>query len=203
MHYHGARLKSWSTCVPCSVARGCLGARSVSSHGVWHGLSSPVLASGSGSGMRAVSSLHHAIGFGCTRSMFSTVDPLPKGACTVSFKFHLFARRLVSLNCIGIRWGNLLSFATTKDGNSVYFDLNNEAFDIPAPGGYSSGWHQVTVSFDSATGVVQAYFNGQLGVNRTGFKIGKSMAATLGPGLFLFFAAPTRAGQLVALVALT
>jgi hypothetical protein len=119
--------------------------------------------------------------------MFSTIDALPKGALTVSFKFHLFARRLVSsLNCIGIRWGNLLSFATTKDGNSVYFDLNNEAFDLPANGGYSSGWHQVTVSFDSATGIVQAYFNGQLGVNRTGFKIGKSMAATLGPGLLLF-----------------
>jgi hypothetical protein len=122
--------------------------------------------------------------------MFSAVDALPKGALTVSFKFQLFARRLVSsLNCIGIRKGNLLSFATTKEGNSVHVNLNNEAFDLPAPGSYSSGWHQVTVSFDSATGVVQAYFNGQLGVNRTGFKIGKSMAATLGPGL-LFFCCP-------------
>ena len=150
----------------------------------------PGAASCSGSGMRAGSSFYRTIGLGCSRSMFSAVDALPKGALTVSFKFHLLARRLVSsLNLIGIKSGNLLSFATTKDGNSVYFDLNNEAFDLPASGGYSSGWHQVTVSFDSATGVVQAYFNGRLGVNRTGFRIGKPVAATLGPGL-LFFCCP-------------
>ena len=152
-----------------------------------------MLASCNSSGMRAVPSLYHAIGFGCARSMFSTVDALPKGALTVSFKFQLFARRLVSsLNLIGIKSGNLLSFATTKDGNSVYFDLSNEAFDLPANGGYSSGWHQVTVSFDSATGVVQAYFNGRLGVNRTGFRIGKPVAATLGPGLLLFCSPDSR-----------
>ena len=105
---------------------------------------------------------------------------------TVSFKFRLFARRVVSgTNCIGIRSGNLLSFATTTDGHAVYFDLDNQGFDIPAPGGYSesSGWHAVMVSFDSATGVLQAYFDGQLGVNKTGFKQGKSSAGTFGPGL--------------------
>jgi hypothetical protein len=105
---------------------------------------------------------------------------------TVSFKFRLFARRVVSgTNCIGIRSGNLLSFATTTDGQAVYFDLDNQGFDIPAPGGYSesSGWHAVMVSFDSATGVLQAYFDGQLGVNKTGFKQGKSSAGTFGPGL--------------------
>ena len=118
--------------------------------------------------------------------MFSAADVLPKGAFTVSFRFSLFARRQANgLNCLGIRSGNLLSFATTADGNSVYFDIFNEAFNLPAPGGYASGWHQVTVSFDSATGVVQAYFDGQLGLNRTGFKRGKPLAGTFGPGICL------------------
>ena len=80
----------------------------------------PGAASCSGSVMRAVSSFYRTIGLGCSRSMFSAVDALPKGALTVSFKFHLLDRRLVSsLNCIGIKSGNLLSFATTKEGNSV------------------------------------------------------------------------------------
>ena len=118
--------------------------------------------------------------------MFAAADVLPKGAFTVSFRFRLFARRQASgLNCLGVRSGNLLSFATTTDGNSVYFDIYNEAFSLPAPGGYASGWHQVTVSFDSATGVVQAYFDGQLGLNRTGFKRGNPLAGTFGPGICL------------------
>jgi hypothetical protein len=115
--------------------------------------------------------------------MFSADDDLPKGSLTVSFKFRLFARRLVTgLNSIAIRSANLLYFGTTTAGNTVYFDLFNEGIDLPAPGGYASGWHQVTVSFDSTAGVLQAYFDGQLGVNRTGFKRGKTLAATLGPG---------------------
>ncbi len=115
--------------------------------------------------------------------MFATADALPKGSLTVSFKFRLFARRQVhGVNCVGIRSANLLSFGTTTGGNAVYFDLDNEGFDIPAPGGYASGWHQVTVSFDSATGVLQAYFDGQLGVNKTGVKQGKPLAGTFGPG---------------------
>ena len=115
--------------------------------------------------------------------MFSAADALPKGGMTVSFKFCLFARRLPkSLATIGIKSANLLSFTTTPTGNAVYFDLDNDGFDIPAPGGYSSGWHQVTVSFDSATGVLQAYFDGHLGVNKTGFRQGKSSTGTFGPG---------------------
>ena len=115
--------------------------------------------------------------------MFSAADALPKGGMTVSFKFCLFARRFPkSTASIGIKSANKLSFSTTQTGNAVYFDLDNEAFDIPAPGGYSSGWHQVMVSFDSVTGVLQAYFDGQLGVNKTGFKQGKSLAGTFGPG---------------------
>ena len=116
--------------------------------------------------------------------MFSSADALPKGAFTVSFKFHLFARRQRKAICsLGIRYANLLSFGTTPGGDALYFDIDNEALDLPAPGGYSSGWHQVTVSFDSATGVLQAYFDGQLGLNKTGFKQGKSLAGTFGPGL--------------------
>jgi hypothetical protein len=119
----------------------------------------------------------------CCRSMFSAADPLPAGSLTLSFKFRLFARRLASgVNAIGPKSSNLLSFGTTQTGETLYFDLLNEAFDLPAPGGYSSGWHQVIVSFDSATGVLQAYFDGQLGVNKTGFKQGKHLAGTFGPG---------------------
>jgi hypothetical protein len=115
--------------------------------------------------------------------MFRAADALPKGSLTVAFKFRVFARRQVNaVNVIGIKSANLLSFGTTAAGNSVYFDLMNEAFDLPAPGGYASGWHQVTVSFDSATGVLQGYFDGQLGVNKTGVKQGKALAGTLGPG---------------------
>ena len=115
--------------------------------------------------------------------MFSAADALPKGNLTVSFKFRVLARRQVTaVNVIGIKSANLLSFGTNPDGNSVYFDLMNEGFDLPAPGGYASGWHQVVVSFDSATGALQAYFDGQLGVNKTGFKQGKHLAGTFGPG---------------------
>jgi hypothetical protein len=114
------------------------------------------------------------------RSVFSG-DALPKGAMTVSFKFCLFARRVLRAP-IGIRYNNKLSFMTTETGNAVYFDFDDESVDLPAPGGYSSGWHQVIVSFDSATGVLQAYFDGQLGVDKTGFKQGKSSAGTFGPG---------------------
>jgi hypothetical protein len=115
--------------------------------------------------------------------MFSAADALPKGNLTVSFKFRVFARRQVNaVNVIGIKSANLLSFGTNPDGNSVYFDLMNEGFDLPAPGGYASGWHQVVVSFDSATGALQAYFDGQLGVNKTGVRQGKSLAGTFGPG---------------------
>ena len=114
--------------------------------------------------------------------MFSAADTLPKGSLTVSFKFRLFGRRLAGLGCIGIKAANLLSFATTASGNTVYLDFDNEALDIPAPGGYSTGWHQLLVAFDSATGILQAYFDGQLGVNRTEFKQGKSLAGTFGPG---------------------
>lgn len=118
------------------------------------------------------------------RSMFSAADSLPKGSLTVSFKFCLFTRRLSEANAIGLKAANLLSFGTTAAGDSVYFDFDNKGFYLPAPGGYASGWHQVSVSFDSATGELLAYFDGKLGVNRTGVSQGKSLAGTFGPGFY-------------------
>ncbi len=118
--------------------------------------------------------------------MFSAVDALPKGSLTISFKFRLFARRLPNgVNVVAVKFANLLAFSSTATGKAMACELDNEGFDLPTPGGYSSGWHRVMVSFDSVTGALQAYFDGQLGVNKTGFKRGKSLAGTFGPGSFL------------------
>ena len=116
------------------------------------------------------------------RSMFSAADPLPKGSLTVSFKFRVFARRLSAGTSFGVKSGNLIAFGTTMDVDSLNLDFDNKGYHFPAPGGISSGWHQITVAFDSAMGVLHAYFDGRLGVNMTGVSQGKSLAGTLGPG---------------------
>jgi len=116
------------------------------------------------------------------RFEFSDSDDLPKGAMTVSFRFRIFSRRQpTSLSCIGIRFQNLLGFASKADGD-LYFDIGDASFNIPTSGAASFGWHHVAVSFDSATGVIKGYFDGRQRMTEASYKLGQRSLATFGLG---------------------
>jgi hypothetical protein len=120
--------------------------------------------------------------FALPRSTFSEADELPKGAMTISFRFRIFSRRQpTSLSCIGIRFQNRISFAVVPGGD-LYFDLGDASFNIPTSGNTSFGWHHMAVSFDSATGVVKGYFDGQHRMTEVSYKPGQPSVATFGSG---------------------
>ena len=59
---------------------------------------------------------------------------------------------------------------------------------IPSPGLASGGWHHVALSFDSATGIVQGFFDGKRTMNMTGFETNVTAVGTFGPGAIDWFA---------------
>ncbi len=115
-------------------------------------------------------------------SYFSEADDLPKGAMTISFRFRIFSRRQPeSMSCIGVRFQNRLSFAVVPGGD-LYFALGDASFNIPTSDGISFGWHHVAVSFDSATGVIKGFFDGELGMTKLSYKQGQHSLGTFGLG---------------------
>lgn len=117
-------------------------------------------------------------------AVFSEVDRLPKAALTVAFKFRLLARRQPSTATqVGFRSassGGLLGFGTMPSGDAFNVDFGSGGLTIPAPGGFSFGWHHVAVSFDSAEGVLRGYFDGVLTANKS--YAGKVPTVTFGAG---------------------
>ena len=66
--------------------------------------------------------------------------------------------------------------------------ISSKSFDnIPSPGLASGGWHHVALSFDSATGIVQGFFDGKRTMKMTGFKTNVTAVGTFGPGAIDWF----------------
>ena len=67
--------------------------------------------------------------------------------------------------------------------------LSSKSYDsIRSPGLASGGWHHVALSFDSATGIVQGFFDGKRTMNMTGFETNVTAVGTFGPGAIDWFA---------------
>ena len=117
---------------------------------------------------------------------FDASVTLPAGAFTVAFRFHLYGMNSPRGFGTMLTYNNKLRFAVSSD-MVFYIDLADKSFSIPAAGGYGEGWHHVALSFDSATGLVQGFFDGELKLEKANFETGNTDAATFGPNGIAWF----------------
>jgi hypothetical protein len=117
------------------------------------------------------------------RQLFDASDALPKGAFTLAMRTRILSfnrpvkRRFVfRANTVSMR----------VSGETMQHEADFDPITtnpILSPGLASGGWHHLALSLDTATGVVQGFFDGQRTMNMTGVKANKTAAATFGgPG---------------------
>ena len=123
------------------------------------------------------------------RSLFDPSDPLPKGAFTVALRAQLFSFNRPRTTKNLLMSNNKLNLEADSEFMRHQGSISSKSYDsIPSPGLASGGWHHVALSFDSATGIVQGFFDGKRTMNMTGFKTKETAVGTFGPGAIDWFA---------------
>ena len=123
------------------------------------------------------------------RALFDPSDPLPKGAFTLALRAQLFSFNRPRTTKTLLMSNNNLMLETDGDSMRHQGAISSNSIDsIPSPGLASGGWHHVALSFDSATGIVQGFFDGKRTMNMTGFKTKETAVGTFGPGAIDWFA---------------